>query len=55
VTASIEYRIGDATWTHSFTSRRIAGEDLPGLLGGAGLRFGRFLDEERGWIAARRA
>lgn len=55
VTATIEYRIDDATWTHSFSSRHIADEDLPGLLGGAGLRFDRFLDEERGWIAARRA
>jgi SAM-dependent methyltransferase len=55
VMATIEYRIGDAAWTHSFTSRHIADEDLPGLLGGAGLRFDRFLDEERGWIAARRA
>jgi SAM-dependent methyltransferase len=55
VMATIEYRIDDATWTHSFTSRRIADESLPGLLGGAGLRFDRFLDEERGWIAARRA
>jgi SAM-dependent methyltransferase len=55
VAATIEYRIDDATWTHSFTSKRIADEDLPGLLGGAGLRFDRFLDDERGWIAARRA
>jgi len=55
VTATIEYRTDDATWTHSFTSRRIADENLPGLLGGAGLRFDRFLDEEHGWIAARRA
>ena len=55
VTATIEYRIDDATWTHSFTSRHIADEDLPGLLGGAGLRFDRFLDEDCGWIAARRA
>jgi SAM-dependent methyltransferase len=55
VAATIEYRIGDATWTHSFTSRYIADEALPGLLAGAGLRFDRFLDEERGWIAARRA
>jgi SAM-dependent methyltransferase len=55
VAATIEYRIDDATWTHSFSSRRIADEDLPDLLGGAGLQFDRFLDEERGWIAARRA
>ena len=55
VAATIEYRIDDAAWTHSFTSRHIADEDLPGLLGGAGLRFDRFLDHERGWIAARRA
>jgi hypothetical protein len=55
VAATIEYRIDDSTWTHSFTSKRIADEDLPGLLGGAGLRFDRFLDEERGWIAALRA
>jgi SAM-dependent methyltransferase len=55
MTATIEYRIGDDAWTHSFTSKHIADEALPGLLGGAGLRFDRFLDEERGWIAARRA
>lgn len=55
LTATIEYRIDDATWAHSFTSKRIADEDLPGLLGAAGLRFDRFLDDERGWIAARRA
>lgn len=53
VTATIEYRMGERMWTHTFTSRRLEDEELPGLLGASGLRLERFLDDDGGWILAR--
>ncbi|MFD0690341.1 class I SAM-dependent methyltransferase [Actinomadura fibrosa] len=55
VTATIEYRMGERTWTHSFASRRLDDEELPEVLAASGLRFDRFLDEDGGWVAARPA
>jgi SAM-dependent methyltransferase len=52
VSATMEYRMGGRTWTHSFTSRILTDEELPGVLGAAGLRFDRFLDEDGAWILA---
>lgn len=53
VTATMEYSDGDRTWTHTFTSRRLDDDDIPGVLAAAGLRFDRFLTEDRTWLAAR--
>jgi SAM-dependent methyltransferase len=53
VSATIEYRMGDRSWTHSFTSHRLGDAELPGVLAASGLRLDRFLDEARGWILAR--
>jgi SAM-dependent methyltransferase len=51
VRAVAEYRVGDRTWTHSFTAYRIA--DLAGDLAAAGLRFDRWLTDDHAWFTAR--
>ncbi|MUN37655.1 class I SAM-dependent methyltransferase [Actinomadura litoris] len=53
--ATIEYRMGERRWTHSFVSRRLGEEELPEVLAASGLRLDRFLDEGHGWVAARPA
>ncbi|MFB4297455.1 class I SAM-dependent methyltransferase [Actinomadura sp. NTSP31] len=53
VAATIEYRMGERHWTHSFTSRRLGDDELPAVLEAAGLRLDRFLDDDRGWFTAR--
>jgi SAM-dependent methyltransferase len=53
VATTIEYRMGERRWTHSFTSRRLGDEELPAVLDTAGLRLDRFLDDDGGWLAAR--
>ncbi|TDD64344.1 class I SAM-dependent methyltransferase [Actinomadura rubrisoli] len=55
VAATIEYRMDGRTWSHSFVSRHLGDEELPGVLGESGLRFERFLDEGGGWVVARPA
>ncbi|MDL4771069.1 MULTISPECIES: class I SAM-dependent methyltransferase [Thermomonosporaceae] len=52
LSAAIEYRMGDRTWTHRFTSRHLGDEELPAVLAASGLRLDRYLDEARGWILA---
>jgi SAM-dependent methyltransferase len=47
------YRLGEDRWSHRVVSRMLPDEELPGLLAGAGLRFDRFLDDRRSWLAAR--
>ncbi len=55
LTATIEYSMEGRTWTHTFTSRRLSDEDLPGVLAAAGLRLDRYLDDARAWFVARPA
>jgi len=50
VRAVAEYRVGDRTWTHSFTAYRI--DDLAGDLAPAGLRFDRWLTDDHAWFTA---
>ncbi|MFF5259601.1 class I SAM-dependent methyltransferase [Actinomadura viridis] len=55
LSASMEYRLGERAWVHSFTSRRLGDEELEEVLADAGLRLDGFLDESRGWFTARLA
>jgi SAM-dependent methyltransferase len=55
LTATIEYRMGDRTWTHTFTSRSLTDEELPEVLAAADLRLDRFLDDDPAWVLARPA
>jgi SAM-dependent methyltransferase len=52
VSATMRYRIGPRTWSHSFTSRRIGDDVLPAVLARAGLRFERFISPDGGWVLA---
>lgn len=53
LSATMRYRIGERTWSHSFTTRRLDDETLPATLGEAGLRFDRLLTPDGGWVMAR--
>lgn len=53
LSATIEYTKGGRVWTHSFTSRRLADDELRTLLAGSRLRLDRFLTPDRGWVLAR--
>jgi SAM-dependent methyltransferase len=51
--ATVEYAIGDRTWTHGpFTSRILADGELDERLGVAGLLRDRWLDDARSWLLA---
>jgi len=51
----LEYRAGDRTWTHAWTSHEIADAELTADLAAAGLAFGRWLTEDHAWFTARPA
>ena len=53
VSATMRYRIGESTWSHSFTSQCLDDETLPAMLEAAGLAFDRFLTPDGGWVMAR--
>lgn len=53
VVATLEYRIGERRWTHTFTNRHLGDEELPAVLDAAGLRLGHFLDDDGAWFTAR--
>jgi SAM-dependent methyltransferase len=55
VRAVVEYRVGDRTWTHAFTTYRIGSDELTADLAAAGLRFDRWLSDDRAWFTARAA
>jgi hypothetical protein len=48
----MDYRARGRRWTHPFTARRLTAADLDAALAGAGLRFDRWLDAGRRWLAA---
>jgi SAM-dependent methyltransferase len=50
--AVMEYRLGRSVWTHPFTARILDDAELEDALSAAGLRFVRWLDAERRWVAA---
>jgi SAM-dependent methyltransferase len=53
VSATMEYSIGDRTWTQSFTSQRVDDAQLTDDLGAVGLAVDAYLTDDRTWIRAR--
>jgi SAM-dependent methyltransferase len=51
----IEYRVGEQTWTHTWTSYEISDERLTANLAAAGLKFGDWLTDDQAWFTARPA
>jgi SAM-dependent methyltransferase len=49
----IEYRTGDQTWTHAWTSHEISDEELNADLASVGLSFGSWLTDDHSWFTAR--
>jgi SAM-dependent methyltransferase len=49
----IDYHVGDRTWTHEFPRYRIGDAELTSDLARAGLRFDRWLTDDRIWFTAR--
>jgi SAM-dependent methyltransferase len=50
--AVVRYRLGERAWDQPFSARMLDQRALEDLLDGAGLRFDRWLDRERGWFRA---
>jgi SAM-dependent methyltransferase len=55
LSATMEYRIGERTWTQTFTSQRVDDAQLAGDLDAAGLALDGYLTDDRTWIRARPA
>jgi 2-polyprenyl-3-methyl-5-hydroxy-6-metoxy-1,4-benzoquinol methylase len=55
LSATVEYRVGDRTWTQSFTAARLAEPALRAALAAAGLAFDGYLTDNREWLRARLA
>lgn len=53
--AVMEYRLGRSAWRHPFTARILDDAALDAAFAQVGLRRGRYLDEQRRWVAATRA
>jgi SAM-dependent methyltransferase len=53
VSATMEYRLGDRTWTQSFTSQRVDDRQLAEDLAAVGLTVDTHLTEDGTWIRAR--
>jgi SAM-dependent methyltransferase len=49
----VEYHVGGRMWTHAFDCYRIGEEELAADLASAGLRFDRWLTDDRAWFTAR--
>ena len=49
----VDYHVGDRTWTHEFPRYAITSRELVQNLQEAGLRFDRYLTEDRSWFTAR--
>ncbi|GLZ77982.1 methyltransferase [Actinorhabdospora filicis] len=53
VAATLEYRIGEKVWTHSFQERLLSEVELEECLAEAGLAVDAYLDRDRTWLRAR--
>jgi len=53
VSATMEYRIGDRTWTQGFTSQLVDDAQLAEDLAAVGLAVDAYLTDDRTWIRAR--
>lgn len=50
--ATLEYRLGDQTWTHTITNHDLDDEALATCLREANLELDAFLTEDRSWVKA---
>jgi SAM-dependent methyltransferase len=48
----VEYHVGDQSWTHAFSPCEIGPDELTADLASAGLKFGRWLTDDRSWFTA---
>ena len=55
LSATMEYRIGERTWTQTFTAQRVDDAQLAEDLGAVGLAVDAYLTDDRTWIRARPA
>jgi hypothetical protein len=55
VRATMEYRVGEATWRQPFDALLLDEGDLEAVLEESGLRFDGWLDRDRGWLVARKS
>ncbi|MCE6998071.1 class I SAM-dependent methyltransferase [Saccharothrix sp. S26] len=53
LSATVDYRTADRTWSHPFTARRLSEDDLDAALHAAGLVRDAWLTPDRTWFAAR--
>ncbi len=51
--ATVDYRVGDRSWSHPFTARRLTEADLDAALATAGLGVDAWLTPDRAWFSAR--
>jgi spermidine synthase len=52
LSATVEYVVGDRSWTQTFTTTRLEEAGLAAALATAGLRLDRYLTEDRTWFRA---
>jgi SAM-dependent methyltransferase len=50
VSATVEYQAGDRVWTQSFTTMMLGDEELPSVLGSAGLAVDSWLTDDGQWV-----
>jgi SAM-dependent methyltransferase len=55
LSATMVYRVGDRTWTQSFTSQRVDDAQLAEDLAAVGLAVDAYLTDDRTWVRARAA
>jgi SAM-dependent methyltransferase len=52
VSATVEYVVGERSWTQTFTTKRLDEDELTAALAAAGLRLDRYLTQDRSWLRA---
>ena len=52
VSATVEYVVGERSWTQTFTTRRLDEDELAAALATAGLRLDRYLTPDHSWLRA---
>ena len=55
LSATVDYRVGDRSWSHPFTARVLTEAELNAALAAAGLGFDAWLTPDRAWFSARPA
>lgn len=51
--ATIEYAVDERTWAHTFTTRRVADDEIAAMFAHAGLHLAGFADDQRAWAIGR--